>query len=62
MTQCSVHQPSCERTRFCPTRPHWHRINLAVGEALAAVTLAEMAGQGGAPSYLGDTPSLHGFA
>jgi FeS assembly SUF system regulator len=43
MTQCSVHAPSCERTNFCPTRPHWRRINLAVGEALAAVTLAEMA-------------------
>jgi FeS assembly SUF system regulator len=43
MTQCSVHAPSCERTDFCPTRPHWRRINLAVGEALAAVTLAEMA-------------------
>jgi FeS assembly SUF system regulator len=47
MTQCSVHEPrpgnSCERTQFCPTRPHWRRINLAVGEALAAVTLAEMA-------------------
>jgi Rrf2 family protein len=34
---------SCERTQFCPARPHWQRINLAVGEALAAVTLAEMA-------------------
>jgi FeS assembly SUF system regulator len=43
MTQCSVHEPGCERTHFCPTRPHWRRINLAVGEALAAVTLAEMA-------------------
>jgi FeS assembly SUF system regulator len=43
MTQCSVHEPACERTNFCPTRPHWRRINLAVGEALAAVTLAEMA-------------------
>jgi FeS assembly SUF system regulator len=43
MTQCSVHAPSCERTHFCPTRPHWNRINLAVGEALAAVTLADMA-------------------
>jgi len=44
MTQCSVHEPVCERHDFCPTRPHWQRINLAIGQALSAVTLAEMAG------------------
>jgi FeS assembly SUF system regulator len=47
MTQCSLHEaghePGCERTNFCPTRPHWQRINLAIGQALASVTLAEMA-------------------
>lgn len=42
VTQCSIHAPSCERTEFCPTRPHWHRINQVVGTALSAVTLAEM--------------------
>jgi FeS assembly SUF system regulator len=42
LTQCSIHEPSCERTTFCPTRPHWRRINDAVGTALAAITLAEM--------------------
>jgi FeS assembly SUF system regulator len=42
VTQCSIHAPSCERTAFCPTRPHWRRINDIVGTALAAVTLAEM--------------------
>jgi FeS assembly SUF system regulator len=42
LTQCSVHEPGCERTNFCPTRPHWQRINMAVGEALAAITLADM--------------------
>jgi FeS assembly SUF system regulator len=41
-TQCTSHRPGCERSEFCPTRPHWHRINQAVGAALAAVTLAEM--------------------
>jgi FeS assembly SUF system regulator len=44
MTQCSVHEPDCERHDFCPTRPHWQRINLAIGQALSAITLAEMAG------------------
>jgi FeS assembly SUF system regulator len=43
MTQCSVHEPACVRHDFCPTRPHWQRINLAVGEALGAISLADMA-------------------
>jgi FeS assembly SUF system regulator len=42
ITQCTSHMPACERSTFCPTRPHWHRINQAVGTALGAVTLADM--------------------
>ena len=42
LTQCSVHAPACERNDFCPTRPHWRRINDAVETALSAITLAEM--------------------
>src|SRR5271154_1557116 len=47
ITQCTSHSPSsravtCERTHFCPTRPHWQRINNAVAAALGAVTLADM--------------------
>ena len=52
ITQCTSHaqqgqaatsHPStCERTHFCPTRPHWQRINSAVSTALSAVTLADM--------------------
>src|SRR6185437_10034997 len=50
MTQCAGHDAgrrdaataSCERESFCPTRPHWRRINLAIGAALASVSLAEM--------------------
>jgi FeS assembly SUF system regulator len=60
MTQCSIHasshDPGCERTNFCPTRPHWQRINLAIGQALAAVTLAEMALQVPLPAM--SRPSL----
>lgn len=41
-TQCTSHDTACNRTEFCPTRPHWQRINLAVNTALAAVTLADM--------------------
>lgn len=50
ITQCTSHMPGCERSTFCPTRPHWHRINQAVGAALGAVTLADM------------LPPLAGFA
>jgi len=42
VTQCTSHSTNCDRTTFCPTRPHWQRINSAVGTALAAVTLADM--------------------
>ena len=42
MTQCSVHAEDCDRTAYCPTRPHWAAINRAVGTALAAVTLDDM--------------------
>jgi FeS assembly SUF system regulator len=42
-TQCTIHGPSCERTDFCSTKPHWQRINDAVGSALSAMSLAEMA-------------------
>jgi FeS assembly SUF system regulator len=42
VTQCSSHVQGCERTDFCPTRPHWAHINRAVSQALGAVTLAEM--------------------
>lgn len=42
VTQCSIHEPSCERSHYCPTRPHWRRINEAVGAVLSAITLAEM--------------------
>jgi FeS assembly SUF system regulator len=42
LTQCSVHVDECAHTNYCPTRPHWAAINRAVGEALAAVSLADM--------------------
>ena len=42
ITQCSVHAEDCDRTAYCPTRPHWAAINRAVGAALGAVTLDDM--------------------
>jgi FeS assembly SUF system regulator len=43
IAQCSIHANACERAEFCPTRPHWRRINDVIGTALAAVSVAEMA-------------------
>ena len=42
MTQCTSKIGPCDRLHYCPTRPHWHRINQAVGEALGSVTLGDM--------------------
>jgi FeS assembly SUF system regulator len=53
VTQCVSHVENCDRTHFCPTRPHWAHINRAVGQALGAVTLAEMV----APDFLAPRPS-----
>lgn len=53
VTQCASHVEGCDRTNFCPTRPHWAHINRAVGQALGAVTLAEMVG----PDFLRPRPS-----
>ena len=44
MTQCSIHAEDCDRTTYCPTRPHWAAINRAVGAALSAISLDEMIG------------------
>ena len=42
LTQCSVHAEDCDRTHYCPTRPHWAAINRAVGAALEAISLDDM--------------------
>lgn len=42
VTECSIHEAGCERTTWCPTRPHWGAINRAVGAALSAITLQDM--------------------
>lgn len=44
LTQCIEHSAGCALHSGCAVRPHWPLINDAVREALAAVTLAEIAG------------------
>jgi FeS assembly SUF system regulator len=42
LTQCTSHLLACQRSDYCMTRPHWHRINQAVGTALGAIMVADM--------------------
>ena len=45
MTECSddTSDSSCEYETSCGVRANWQRINLAVQNALAQITLADMA-------------------
>lgn len=49
MTACSVHAGQCGIEDSCGMRAGWRRINDVVGDALRAVTLAEMAAPTPAP-------------
>jgi len=42
MTECSVHAGLCDHERHCGVRGNWQRINQAIEQALASVTLADM--------------------
>lgn len=42
MTECSVHAGRCDHERHCSVRGNWQRINQAIEQALASVTLADM--------------------
>lgn len=44
MVQCGSTPGVCEHESVCPTRLNWARINEVVENALARVTIAEMAG------------------
>ncbi len=43
LTQCVEHSGGCALHSGCAVRPHWPLINGAVRDALAAVTLSEIA-------------------
>lgn len=42
MTECSAHTGLCNHELRCGVRVNWQRINQAIGDALANVTLADM--------------------
>jgi FeS assembly SUF system regulator len=43
LTECSVHPGSCTQEASCHVRQPWQRINSVVRQALAEVTLADLA-------------------
>ena len=43
ITECIDVQSGCSHEPICPVRGRWHRINAALREALAGISLAEMA-------------------
>ena len=42
MTECSVTSGLCDHENHCGVRGNWQRINQAIADALASVTLADM--------------------
>lgn len=42
MTECSVTAGLCDHEQHCGVRGNWQRINQAIADALASVTLADM--------------------
>ena len=42
MTECSAHAGACGHEPHCGVRVNWQRINQAIADALASVTLADM--------------------
>ena len=42
MTECSAHAGLCGHEPHCGVRVNWQRINQAIAQALASVTLADM--------------------
>ena len=43
MTECSVEDGLCAQEAICSLRGNWQRISVAIAEAMASVSLAEMA-------------------
>ena len=42
MTECSAHAGLCDHEPHCGVRVNWQRINQAIADALASVTLGDM--------------------
>lgn len=62
LTECGSSPGACRREAGCSVRTNWQRISQAVGEALARVSLAEMAEPPGQPVHFTRSPALHAGA
>jgi FeS assembly SUF system regulator len=59
ITECSIHPGSCAQEASCHVRDPWQRINVAVREALADVTLADLASPGNDAAHFVPLVGLH---
>ena len=52
LTECNLESNACEQLPFCTTSSHWKRINASMMDALAAISLADMADEGFMPVFM----------
>ncbi len=58
LTHCALHEGACVQEARCDVRSPWQRINRAVHDALARITLADLAARGDAPGVIVPLASL----
>jgi len=51
LTECNLDDGNCDQSEVCSTSTNWKRINMAMLEALAAISLADMAKQDFIPIF-----------
>ncbi|MDQ6992516.1 MAG: SUF system Fe-S cluster assembly regulator [Mariprofundus sp.] len=51
LTECNIEGSSCDQRAVCSTSNNWKRINLAIGEALEGISLADMNQQDFVPVF-----------
>lgn len=51
LTECNLDNSSCDQSEVCSTSTNWKRINVAMLEALASISLADMARQDFIPIF-----------
>ena len=52
LTECNLESNACEQLPFCSTSSHWKRINASMLDALASISLADMADEHFMPVFM----------
>jgi len=51
LTECNIEGSNCDQHEVCSTSNNWKRINMAVGQALEGISLADMSQQDFVPVF-----------